>query len=138
MLCFIRASLALLPLTVPRKLLLRLTLPFPLLRTSPNCPDCALAAAIFRLAHGASYATMACRFGISLAESCRAFFTVCKAVTNKLGYLFKLHIDSERVVVAGWPSTLKLQSKLFLDVENIELLQGPSYKLSDGSLIPQF
>ncbi|XLR51616.1 hypothetical protein S83_002288 [Arachis hypogaea] len=155
-------------------------------------PDCALAAAIFRLAHGASYAAVARRFGISLAESCRAFFAVCKVVTNKLGYLFELRTDSDRVVVgfgwssvpncvgvlgldkfaieskilgedgflmvqalvdsegrfldvsAGWPSTLKpetvlRQSKLFLEVEESrELLQGPSFKLSDGSLIPQY
>ncbi|MED6137296.1 hypothetical protein PIB30_118646 [Stylosanthes scabra] len=155
-------------------------------------PDCALAAAIFRLAHGAPYAAVARRFGISLADSCRAFFAVCKAVTNNLGHLFELRTDSERVVVgfgwsslpncfgalgldkfaieseilgqdgflmvqalvdsegrfldvsAGWPSTLKpdsvlRQSKLFHEVEESrELLQGPSYKLSDGSLIPQY
>ncbi|MED6206111.1 hypothetical protein PIB30_119032 [Stylosanthes scabra] len=155
-------------------------------------PDCALAAAIFRLAHAAPYAAVARRFGISLADSCRAFFVVCKAVTTKLGHLFELRTDSERVVVgfgwsslpncfgvlgldkfaieseilgedgflmvqalvdsegrfldvsAGWPSTLKpdtvlRQSKLFHEVEESrELLQGPSYKLSDGSFIPQY
>ena len=135
---------------------------------------------------------MARRFGISPADACRAFFAVCKAVTDNLGHLFELRTDSEMVVVgfgwsslpncfgvlglakfaieseilgkngflivqalvdsegrfldvsAGWPSTLKpetilRQSKLFLEVEESkELLQGPSYKLSDGSLIPQY
>lgn len=123
---------------------------------------------------------------------CRAFFVVCKAVTEKLGHLFELRTDSERVVVgfgwsslpncfgvlglakfgidgellgkngflmvqalvdsegrfldvsAGWPSTMKPesilhQSKLYLGVEESrDLLQGPSYKLSDGRLIPQY
>ncbi|KAK7330019.1 hypothetical protein VNO77_24204 [Canavalia gladiata] len=68
-------------------------------------PDCALAAAIFRLAHGATYAAVARRFGIAPAEACRAFFAVCKAVTHNLGHLFELRTDSERVVVGfGWSS----------------------------------
>ncbi|XP_061350862.1 protein ALP1-like [Gastrolobium bilobum] len=155
-------------------------------------PDCALAAAIFRLAHGAGYSATARRFGMAPADACRAFFAVCKAVTDNLGHLFELRTDSERVVVgfgwsslpncfgvlglarfaidgdllgkngflmvqalvdsegrfldvsAGWPSTMKpdtvlYQSKLYIGVENSkELLQGPSYKLSDDSLIPQY
>lgn len=47
-------------------------------------------------------------------------------------------------VSAGWPCTMRpetilRQSRLFLGVEESkELLQGPSYKLSDGRLIPQY
>ncbi|XP_027332591.1 protein ALP1-like [Abrus precatorius] len=159
----------------------------------PNItPDCALGAAIFRLAHGATYGSVARFFGISPGEACRAFFSVCKAVTGSLGHLFQLRTDSERVVVgfgwsslpncfgvlglasfgidsdslgkngslmvqalvdsegrfldvsAGWPSTMKPetvlhQSKLYVGVEESkELLQGPSYKLSDGCLVPQY
>ncbi|KAK7265170.1 hypothetical protein RJT34_32786 [Clitoria ternatea] len=170
-----------------------LTLLSPSLSFFPQIPpDCALAAAIFRLAHGATYAAVSRRFGISPAEACRAFFTFCKSVTGNLGHLFELRTDSERVVVgfgwsslpncfgvlglaefavegefcgkngflmvqalvdsegrfldvsAGWPRTMKpetilRQSKLYVGVEESrELLQGPCYKLSDGSLIPQY
>jgi hypothetical protein len=155
-------------------------------------PDCALAAAIFRLAHGAGYSSAARRFGISPSDACRAFFVVCKAVNDNLGNLFELRTDSDRVVVgfgfnslpncfgvlglasfeiedenldknrflmvqalvdsegrfldvsAGWPNSMKPEnilheSKLYHDIEESkELLQGPSYKLSDGSLIPQY
>ncbi|XP_057418452.1 protein ALP1-like [Lotus japonicus] len=155
-------------------------------------PDCALAAAIFRLAHGAGYNAVSRRFGITQPEACRAFFAVCKAVTESLGHLFELRTDSERVVVgfgwsslpncfgvlglarfgidgeffgnngslivqalvdsegrfldvsAGWPGSMKPetilhQSRLYLGVEESkELLRGPSYKLSDGRLIPQY
>ncbi|XP_004508617.1 protein ALP1-like [Cicer arietinum] len=155
-------------------------------------PDCALAAAIFRLAHGAGYPSVARRFGISPSDACRAFFTVCKAVTDNLGNLFELRTDSERVVVgfgwsslpncfgvlglygfeiedefldknvflmvqalvdsegrfldvsAGWPNTMKPETilhetKLYHDVEESkELLHGPSYKLGDGRLVPQY
>lgn len=155
-------------------------------------PDCALAAAIFRLAHGAGYNSVARRFGISPSDACRAFFTVCKAVNDNLGNLFELRTDSDRVVVgfgfsslpncfgilglagfeieeeilgkngilmvqalvdsegrfldvsSGWPNSMKPEtilheSKLYHGVvESRELLQGPSYKLSDGSLIPQY
>lgn len=44
---------------------------------------------------------------------------------------------------AGWPSTMKSdkilrQSKLFSGIETREYLTGEAYKLSDGSLIPQY
>ncbi|PNX95309.1 nuclease HARBI1-like protein [Trifolium pratense] len=159
----------------------------------PNIsPDFALAAAIFRLAHGAGYSSVARRFGISPSDACRAFFVVCKAVNDNLGNLFELRTDSDRVVVgfgfnslpncfgvlglagfeiedeslsknrflmvqalvdsegrfldvsAGWPNSIKPEtilheSKLYHDIEKSkELLQGPSYKLNDGSLIPQY
>ncbi|CAK8563503.1 unnamed protein product [Lathyrus sativus] len=155
-------------------------------------PDCTLAAAIFRLAHGAGYTSVARRFGISPADACRAFFTVCKAVNDNLGNLFELRSDSNRIVAgfgfnslpncfgvlglagfgiedeipgkklflmvqalvdaegrfldvsSGWPSSMKpetilQESKLYHDIEESrDLLQGSSYKLSDGSLIPQY
>lgn len=155
-------------------------------------PHYALAAALFRLAHGASYRAVARRFGIDLADACRAFYVVCKAINANLGHLFELRTDSERILVrfgwrslpnclgvlglarfgvdgellgkngclmlqalvdsegmfldvsAGWPSTMKPesalhQSKLYSGFEESrELLQGPSYKLSDGSLIPPY
>ncbi|TKY54772.1 putative nuclease HARBI1 [Spatholobus suberectus] len=69
-------------------------------------PDCVLAAAVFRLAHGAAYAAVARRFGISPAEACRAFFAACKAVADNLGHLFELRTDSERVVVGFGRSSL--------------------------------
>ncbi|KAK7292012.1 hypothetical protein RIF29_07622 [Crotalaria pallida] len=79
----------------------------PSLNSIPQiAPDCALAAAIFRLAHAASYAAVARRFGITHADACRAFFTVCKAVNENLGHLFELRTDSERVVVGFGFSSL--------------------------------
>ncbi|XP_054806120.1 protein ALP1-like isoform X2 [Prosopis cineraria] len=155
-------------------------------------PIYALAASLFRLAHGASYKAVARRFGVESAVACRAFYVVCKAINEDLGHLFELRSDTERIVVgfgwrslpnccgllglarfgidgellgkngclmlqalvdyegrfldvsAGWPSTMKpesilRQSKLYLGVEESrELLQGPSYKLSDGCLIPPY
>ncbi|XP_028760706.1 protein ALP1-like [Neltuma alba] len=155
-------------------------------------PDYALAASLFRLAHGASYKAVARRFGIESSVACRAFYVVCKAINENLGHLFEARTASERISVgfgwkslpncfgvlglarfriegellgkngclmfqalvdyegkfldvsAGWPSTMKpesilYQSKLYSGVEESpELLQGPSYKLSDGSLIPPY
>lgn len=62
-------------------------------------------------------------------------------------FLVQALVDSEGRfldVSAGWPSTLKpanilRQSKLFAGVEESkEYLNGPSFELSDGKLIPQY
>ncbi|GMN47406.1 hypothetical protein TIFTF001_016582 [Ficus carica] len=65
-----------------------------------------LAAALFRLAHGATYKSLARRFGFdSSADACHAFFTVCHSVNAKLGHLFELRSDSDRVRTDfGWLS----------------------------------
>ncbi|KAI4335634.1 hypothetical protein L6164_014266 [Bauhinia variegata] len=68
-------------------------------------PDYTLAAALFRLAHGANYKALARRFGIDSEEVCRAFYVVCKAVNENLGHLFEFRTDLERIVVGfGWSS----------------------------------
>ncbi|XP_010541933.1 PREDICTED: putative nuclease HARBI1 [Tarenaya hassleriana] len=57
---------------------------------SPPPEEHALAAAIFRLAHGASYKSVARRFGFSSsADASRAFYTVCKLINEKLGEINK-------------------------------------------------
>ncbi|RAL37304.1 hypothetical protein DM860_004226 [Cuscuta australis] len=159
----------------------------------PLPPNYALAAALLRLAHGASYSALARRFGIDSATACRAFYSVCKSINEKLGHLFEFQSDIGRTisgfgwislpnccgvlglekfdldddntmgengyfvvqalvdsegrfldVSAGWPSTMSpgnilRQSKLFSGVEESKLyLNGPSFKLEDGNLIPQY
>lgn len=79
-------------------LLLRLLTPA-LNDSIPSIPsNFALAAAIYRLAHGASYKAVARRFGIESADACRAFFAVCKAVNEKLGHFFEFWSDKVRVL----------------------------------------
>lgn len=136
---------------------------------------------------------MARRFGLDSSEgACLAFYSVCKAVNEKLGDFFEFRRDLERIVVgfgwislpnccgalgfgrfrvdgevfgengsmlvqalvdsegrfldisAGWPSTMNpaailRQTRLYSGVEKSrELLNGPSYTLSDGYSIPQY
>ncbi|KAF8393867.1 hypothetical protein HHK36_020065 [Tetracentron sinense] len=151
-----------------------------------------LGAALFRLAHAASFKSVGRRFGVDSRAACRAFYEVCKAVNDRLGHLFEFPSDLRRIVEgfgwlslpnccgvlgfcrfpidggglgkdgavivqglvdsegrfldisAGWPSSLKpdmilRQTKLFLRVvESKELLNGPSFKLGDGNLVPQY
>ncbi|XP_022731303.1 protein ALP1-like [Durio zibethinus] len=69
-------------------------------------PDSSLAAAIFRLAHGASYKFLARSFGFSSsADACRAFYTVCKLINDKLGNSLDFQADISRIMVGfGWIS----------------------------------
>ncbi|KAL5783389.1 hypothetical protein ACOSP7_008418 [Xanthoceras sorbifolium] len=69
-------------------------------------PDSALAAALFRLSHGASYKSLARRFGLpSSDDACRVFYTVCKAINENLGNLVEFRENLERIVVGfGWIS----------------------------------
>ncbi|OIT36113.1 PREDICTED: putative nuclease HARBI1 [Nicotiana attenuata] len=68
-------------------------------------PNYALAAALFRLAHGASFSAISRRFGIDSPTACRVFYTVCKAINENLGHLFELKSDINRVIVGfGWIS----------------------------------
>ncbi|KAJ8568653.1 hypothetical protein K7X08_028186 [Anisodus acutangulus] len=68
-------------------------------------PNYALAAALYRLAHGASFSAISRRFGIDSPTACRVFYTVCKAINENLGHLFELKIDINRVIVGfGWIS----------------------------------
>ncbi|KAJ6372639.1 hypothetical protein OIU76_027035 [Salix suchowensis] len=69
-------------------------------------PETALASALYRLAHGACYKTVARKFGLDSSEaSCLAFYSVCKAVNDKLGDLFEFRRDLERIVAGfGWIS----------------------------------
>ncbi|KAA0063508.1 hypothetical protein IC582_011878 [Cucumis melo] len=86
-------------------LLLRLLSPIQSPSSSSVPPDCALAAALFRLAHGASYKAVGRRFGIDSADACRSFYAVCKAINEKLGHLLELRSDIDRIVVGfGWIS----------------------------------
>ncbi|KAJ8767702.1 hypothetical protein K2173_020642 [Erythroxylum novogranatense] len=62
-------------------------------------PDSAVAATLFRLAHGASYKVVTRAFGLGTSETaCVAFYSVCKAVNEKFGNLFELRRDWERIV----------------------------------------
>lgn len=86
---------------------LLLSLLSPLLSTSlPSVPpDYALASALYRLAHAAPYKAVARRFGLRSADACHAFYTVCKAVNQRLGHLFELRADTDRIVMGfGWIS----------------------------------
>ncbi|XP_057719544.1 protein ALP1-like [Arachis stenosperma] len=75
-------------------------------------------------------------------------FAIKRKILGEDGFLMVLAlVDSKGRLLdvsAKWPSTLKpktdlRQSKLFLEVEKFrKLLQGPSYKLSNGSLTPQY
>ncbi|KAM6579990.1 hypothetical protein CsatA_003764 [Cannabis sativa] len=69
-------------------------------------PNFVLAAALYRLAHGAGYKALARRFGLGSSEkACLAFFTVCKAINEKLGHFFELQSDVSRVLGEfGWLS----------------------------------
>lgn len=86
-------------------LLLRLLTPA-LDSAIPSVPaNFVLGAALYRLAHGASYKAVGRRFGLDSAEACRSFYTVCKAVNEKLGHFFEFRSDINRVVVGfGWIS----------------------------------
>ncbi|XP_031106949.1 protein ALP1-like [Ipomoea triloba] len=85
-------------------LLLRLLTPS-LSSLFPLPPNYALALALLRLAHGASYSAISRRFGLDSATACRAFYAVCKAINEKLGHLFELKTDINRVIVGfGWIS----------------------------------
>ncbi|KAM1061563.1 hypothetical protein ACFX2I_025968 [Malus domestica] len=85
--------------------LLSLLSPF-LNSTIPSIPpNFVLAAAIYRLAHGASYKAIGRRFGLDSLDACRAFYAVCKAVNDQLGNLFEFRSDISRVLEAfGWIS----------------------------------
>ncbi|XP_060171959.1 protein ALP1-like [Lycium barbarum] len=84
-------------------LLLRLLTPS--LSSLPVPPNYALAAALYRLAHGASFSAISRRFGIDSPSACRVFYTVCKAINENLGHLFELKSDINRVIVGfGWIS----------------------------------
>ncbi|CAH9070304.1 unnamed protein product [Cuscuta epithymum] len=85
-------------------LLLRLLSPS-ITHIFPLSASYALAATLLRLAHGASFAALSRRFGIDSATACRAFYTVCKAINEKLSYLFEFMSDINRTIVGfGWIS----------------------------------
>lgn len=60
-------------------------------------PNYTLAAALYRLAHGASYKSVARRFGLDSAGACRSFYAFCKVVNEKLGHLFEFRSDVGRI-----------------------------------------
>ncbi|XP_043700260.1 protein ALP1-like [Telopea speciosissima] len=68
-------------------------------------PDYTLGAALFRLAHAASFKSIGRRFGLDSASACRAFYTVCKAVNDQLSHLFDFPSDLGRIIESfGWIS----------------------------------
>ncbi|EXB38462.1 hypothetical protein L484_022363 [Morus notabilis] len=87
-------------------LLLRLLIPSLDSAVVSVAPTNVLAAALFRLAHGAPYKSLACRFSFdSSADACHAFLTICHSINLKLGHLFELRSDSNRVWTDfGWLS----------------------------------
>eukprot|EP01018_Ginkgo_biloba_P015956 Gb_29836 [translate_table: standard] len=54
-----------------------------------------LGAALFRLAHGATFKSVARKFGIGTRSACKAFYEVCKALEDQLGYLFEFPSSME-------------------------------------------
>ncbi|KFK39930.1 hypothetical protein AALP_AA3G308000 [Arabis alpina] len=59
-----------------------------------SLPSSSFAAAIFRLAHNASYKSLLLRFEFdSVHDASRAFFTVCKLINEKLGQVNDLKPD---------------------------------------------
>ncbi|KAL3532262.1 hypothetical protein ACH5RR_005783 [Cinchona calisaya] len=85
-------------------LLLRLLTPS-LSSLSPIPQNYALAGTLFRLAHSASFCAVSRRFNLDPATACRAFYTVCKAINEKLGHLFEFKSDINRTIVGfGWIS----------------------------------
>ncbi|KAI5674434.1 hypothetical protein M9H77_14798 [Catharanthus roseus] len=72
---------------------------------SPVPPNYALAAALFRLAHSASYSAVSRRFNMDPDTACRCFYTVCKGINDRLSHLFEFKSDINRVIVGfGWIS----------------------------------
>ncbi|XP_002532309.2 protein ALP1-like [Ricinus communis] len=62
-------------------------------------PDSAVAATLFRLAHGASYEASARRFGLdSSAAACLAFYSVCKVLNENLANLVDFGSDVGRII----------------------------------------
>ncbi|XP_071717040.1 protein ALP1-like [Rutidosis leptorrhynchoides] len=65
----------------------------------------AVGAALFCLAHGASFNAVGRRFDLNSADACRVFYLVCKAVIDSLSHYFELRTDLNRIVVGfGWIS----------------------------------
>lgn len=65
----------------------------------------AVASALFRLAHAASFNAVGRRFDMDSQMACRVFYIVCKAIIDNLGHLFELRSDLNRIVVGfGWIS----------------------------------
>ncbi|XP_042050851.1 protein ALP1-like [Salvia splendens] len=170
-------------------LLLRLLTPSLISSLHPLPPNAALAAALFRLSHSASFSAVSRRFSLDSRTSCIAFYSVCRAIVENLGHLFEFNSDINRIIVgfgwislpnccgvlgvekfelestenrsllvqalvdsegrfldvsAGWPGSLKPEdvlkrSKLFSGVEESkEYLNGPSFELNSGNVIPQY
>ncbi|KAJ0701696.1 putative harbinger transposase-derived nuclease domain-containing protein [Helianthus annuus] len=77
----------------------------PNLSSLPIDPNYAVGVTLFRLAHSASFNAVGRRFDIDSPTACRVFYTVCKAVIDKLGHLFELRSDLNRIVLGfGWIS----------------------------------
>lgn len=75
------------------------------LSSLPIPPNYAVAATLFRLAHGATYNAVARRFDLDSPTACRVFYVVCKAIIDNLGHFFELRTDLNRIVVGfGWIS----------------------------------
>lgn len=84
-------------------------------------PDYAVAATLFRLAHGATFNAVARRFGIDSSTACRVFYVVCKAIVDNLGHLFELRSDLNRIVLGfGWISLPNCCGVLGVDSFGVE------------------
>lgn len=57
---------------------------------APSVPvDFRLGAAVFRLAHGATFKYVGRKFGIGTSSACKAFYEVCRALEDNLSHLFE-------------------------------------------------
>jgi hypothetical protein len=64
-------------------------------RISSPSADCKLGAGLYRLAHGTPFKAIGRKFGMSKTAACEAFYEVCKALEEKLGYLFDFPTTTE-------------------------------------------
>ncbi|WRX34550.1 Harbinger transposase-derived nuclease domain - like 10 [Theobroma cacao] len=144
------------------QLLSTLSLSFP-----PSFPiDSSLAAALFRLVHGACYKFLARRFSVSSsANACPNISRIVVgfgwiSLPNYCGILGfgRFEVDGQLMGSSGsvlvqalvdsegrfldistdWPCSIKPESILHQTKLFLELLNGPCYKLGNGNSVPQY
>ncbi|XP_047309078.1 protein ALP1-like [Impatiens glandulifera] len=70
-------------------------------------PEFTLGAALFRLSHGATYKSVGRRFMMDSTTACRCFYTVCKAIVERMGHMFDFRSESDLKRITsgfGWES----------------------------------
>ncbi|KAL2929847.1 Protein ALP1-like [Bienertia sinuspersici] len=89
--------------------------------SSSISPHFALGAALYRLAHNGSFSLVGKRFGLSSADACKVFYTVCKVICDQLGsFLGGFGCDMERILV-GFERISLINCCGILGVEKFDL-----------------